>query len=154
MRDLAFLKAIPPMSPADIRRVQKLEAFLLARPQLTLPVQHVLHAGMYSRTIMVPARHMMTGALIKVPTMLVVQGDCYVTVGSEVKRITGYAVLAAAAGRKQAFRTEADTHITMIFPTEARTVEEAEREFTDDHEMLNSRRPDGVNEVVNTGVRP
>jgi hypothetical protein len=59
-------------------------------------------------------------------------------------------VLPAAAGRKQAFLAQADSHITMIFATAARSVAEAEREFTDEADNLVSRRAGG-NRIVITG---
>jgi hypothetical protein len=141
MRDLAALRVIPPMAPADILRVRNLEEMQLAlNPKGDLPIQHDLHAGMYARTVMVPAGIQITGALIKIPTILIVSGDCFVTLGAEVRRIKGYAVFQASAGRKQAFRAVCDTWLTMIFPTMAQTVEAAERAFTDESHLLANRR--------------
>lgn len=141
MRELAPLKVIPPMSPAAIARVRTLEDMQLALdPAGNLPIQHDLHAGMYARTVCVPAGIQITGALIKIQTILVVSGDCYVTLGDDVRRIRGYAVLRASAGRKQAFRALADTWLTMVFPTLAQTVDGAERAFTDEFEKLANRR--------------
>lgn len=142
---------IPAMSGEAIARVAMLERQLLALPQTPLETQHVLHAGLYSRTLLLPAGEVMTGALIKIATLLIVQGDTLVLIEGETRRITGYAVLPAAAGRKQAFLAIADTHITMIFPTAARSVVAAEREFTDEADRLASRRPDHRNIVVITG---
>lgn len=153
MRELAPFQ-IPEMTPAAIMRVRNLEEVLLVRnPDGNLPIQHVLHAGLYARTVCVPAGLVITGALVKIPTLLIVQGDCFVTLGAEVRRIAGYQVIPAAAGRKQAFRTVADTHITMVFPTDARTVEEAERQFSDEYERLASRKDNAVNETICTGER-
>ena len=47
--------------------------------------------------------------------------------------------------------TIADTRVTMIFPTTARTVEEAEAEFTEEADGLCSRRDPTSNHVVITG---
>ncbi len=58
-------------------------------------------------------------------------------------------MFAASAGRKQAYIAHKDTFLTMSFKTNAKTVEEAEAEFTDDHERLMSRN--GVNKIVITG---
>jgi hypothetical protein len=54
--------------------------------------------------------------------------------------LVGYNVIQASAGRKQIYVTREETAITMIFPSNAKTVEEAEEEFTDEAEMLLSRR--------------
>lgn len=156
MRELASeAPNILPMSRESIERVYDLEAVLLALyPDKNLPIQHVLHAGLYARTVCVPANLMITGALVKIPTVLIVQGDCYVTLGDAVRRLTGYHVLTASAGRKQAFRAISDTYITMMFPTKATTVGEAEREFTNEHDRLASRRDDADNDIIVTGEMP
>ena len=59
-------------------------------------------------------------------------------------------VLAGQPGRKQAFVAHAETWLTMSFKTEARTVAEAEAEFTDEAEHLGSRRDDAVNLIETT----
>lgn len=135
----AVVPDIPPMSAEDVERVRRLENQVLARPQVSLRTDHVLHAGMYARTVCLPPDTVLTGALIKIATTLVISGDVLVFTGGETRRLVGYHVLAAAASRKQAFIACAETHITMIFPTQATTVEEAEAEFTDEADRLMSR---------------
>lgn len=131
------IRTIPPMTPAAIARVREIEDYMLAtQPQFDLEMHHQIHAGVYARTCLLPAGIVMTGALIKIATTLTIAGDVMVWLGGEGRRITGYAVLAASAGRKQAFRAIADTHITMSFRTDAKTVAEAEREFTDEFSRL------------------
>lgn len=135
--DLAAILPIPAMTPAAIAKVREIEDFMLAtQPQFDLPMLHVLHAGMYARTAFMPAGTMMTGALIKLATLLVINGDCLIWLGEEARRLTGFNVVPASAGRKQGFRALSDTHITMLFPTTAQTVSDAEREFTDEWERL------------------
>ncbi len=148
---LATVPAIPPMSAAAIESVRALEAAALQRPQVEIPTQHALHAGMYARTIRIPAGVLLTGALIKVPTLLMLSGDATVFVGDGAVRLTGYHVLPASAGRKQAFIAHADTDLTMVFPTHARTVEEAEAEFTDEADRLLSRRQQDASVLTITG---
>ena len=87
----------------------------------------------------------MTGALIKLATTVILSGDVSVFNGEVAERMTGYNVITGSAGRKQAFHAHEDTHITMIFPTKAKTVQQAEEEFTDEHDRLMSRI--GKNEV-------
>ena len=143
---------IRPMSAKAIAKVAQVERELLACQQLPIHTHHVLHAGMYSRTITIPANVTLTGALIKRATMLVISGDVLVLVGEKVSlRIVGTQVLPASAGRKQIFRTFADTSVTMMFPTTARTVEEAEAEFTDEAHMLLSHRDPECNTITITG---
>lgn len=154
MPDLIVQTAnLPPSSPAAVAKVDKLEQALLATPQFDLQMQHVLHAGLYSRTVLVPAGIVITGALVKIPTQIMVSGDCVVWLDNESRRLTGYHIMAAAAGRKQAFVALADTYITMMFATSARTVAEAENEFTDDAHRLASRRDTARNDVVTGEAR-
>ncbi len=87
-----------------------------------------------------PAGMAFTSVLIKIPTLLVVNGECWVLSGDKWGHINGYAVLPASAHRIQAYVTIEKTEITMIFPSNAKTVEEAEAEFTDESADLLSRR--------------
>lgn len=142
--------AIAPMSPEAIDKVRQLETMALALPQVPIRTEHVLHAGMYARTIVIPAGVMLTGALIKIPTLLIAQGEAVAYIGAdEPMRLGGYTVIAAAAGRKQAFLALTDLRLTMIFPTAAESVQDAEWEFTDEAEALFSRR--GENVVIAEG---
>lgn len=153
MLDLAAYRSteIAPMSPIAIEAVRRLAAAHRELPQVSLETRHVLHAGLYCRTILIPAGVEITGALIKIPTVVIVSGDCDVFLGEETARLTGYCVLPAAAQRQQAFLAHADTLVTMIFPSSARTVAQAEEEFTDEAQDLASRRPDTANTTIITG---
>ncbi len=141
--------ALPPMSDEAIENVRALEGAILARPQRAIPTEHVLHFGMYYRTICIPAGVVITGALIKVATVLMVVGDVSIFIGDNELRVRGHERVPASAGRKVGFYAHADTYLTMIFPTGARTREEAEREFTDEADRLWSRH--GVNHTLITG---
>lgn len=146
MNNLAIRTALPTMSAEVIEQVKAFEAQVLKAPQTELLTKHVIHAGMYVRTIMLPAGHVMTGACIKIPTVVTVCGDADVYTGDGLLRLRGYNVLPAQRGRKQAFYAHTDTHISMAFPTRASTVADAEAEFTDNYESLMSRL--GENEIV------
>jgi hypothetical protein len=145
------MDSLPGMTDAAIGKVREFEGRVLATPQLPVVTQHLIHGGVYARGMMVPKDTVLTGALIKVSTVLIVHGDAFVYIGDTSVRLTGHAVLPASAGRKQAFYAVADTYLTMLFPTSARTVEEAEREFTDEHEALLSRQDGNPNVVTITG---
>jgi len=142
MRDLAVRSPLAAMSSAAIDTVRRAEDCSLAHlPQRAIATEHVFHAGLYARTIMIPQHVFLTGALIKIATLLVVDGHALVYVGEdEPFEIRGHAVLPASAGRKQAFHAQTDTWLTMVFATAARTVDDAERAFTDEYEKLFSRR--------------
>lgn len=140
---------IQAMSNDSLARVEALEECMLDLPQLELTTEHVIHGGMYARTIVIPAGVAITGVLIEVPTMVIVQGDASVMVNDGDVRLTGYNIIPASKGRKQAFVAHEDTAVTMIFATQAKTVEEAENEFTNDAARLMSRT--SSNNVIITG---
>lgn len=130
---------IPSMTQEQISKVSRLEDEMRSMPQVDIPISHQIHGGVYSRTAYIPAGVMFTGTLIKIPTTIVICGDLTVYIGDQTERLTGYHVLAADAGRKQAFVSHSDSFITMLFPTDAETAEEAESEFTDEVDELQSR---------------
>lgn len=142
--------SISAMSPDAIAKVRQLEVENLKRPQLKLATLETLHGGLYTRSLHLPAGKfsdgvvattLLTGALIKIATTLIVQGDAMVFLGQRAIRVSGYQVITASAGRKQAFFAIEDTFVSMAFPTRATTVEEARREFTDEHELLAAGLP-------------
>lgn len=128
------------MSSDAIAAVYRLEAETENLPQIELETHHALHAGLYARTIKVPAGVLTVGALIKIATMLIVSGKGVVYIGGEAVEVDGYRVIEGEAGRKQAWLSIDDTCITMIFPTAASSIEEAEAEFTDEADRLMTRR--------------
>jgi hypothetical protein len=139
---LALLdKSLPPASAEILQKIALVEARLRPREKsLDVEMQHHLHAGMYARTCRLAPNMVITSVLIKIPTLLIVNGDCVVLAGDNWFELKGYNVIRAGAGRKQIYVTRAATEITMIFPTAAQTVEEAEAEFTDEADSLLSRR--------------
>lgn len=150
MNDILPLSpSLPGMSQAEADKVRKLEAELLTREQVPIQTTHHFHAGLYYRTIRIPAGVMLTGALIVIPTLLIISGHISVFTGAETLDLQGYHVLTGMAGRKQAFLAHADTHMTMTFATQATTVEEAEAEFTLEPDTLMSRQHN--DDVVITG---
>lgn len=133
--------SIPAMSPAAMAKVRALETHLLAtEPQVDLEYKHVLHAGIYDRTVLVPAGLIITGAPVKIPTLLTIVGDVIIGLDGDETRVTGFAKIRAAAHRMGVFTAIADTFISMSFATQAKTVAEAEAEFTDEAHRLASRR--------------
>lgn len=144
MSDIVLNAAIPPMSPEAIGVVSMLESAMLDKEQVPLTTWHSLHGGTYTRTICIPAGVLLTGALIKVQTTLIVSGHCHVYIGDKSCELQGYNVVPASAGRKQAFMAITDTWLTMMFKTDAASVEEAETQFTDEYEQLGSRRDPSV----------
>lgn len=135
--------SFPAMSAADVDKVGRLESHLRDMEQVPITTTHHFHAGLYARTIRIPQGVVITGALIRVATMLIVSGHVTAFIGGDTIELCGYHILPASAGRKQVFFAHADTDLTMLFPSRARTVEEAEAEFTDETELLMSRQQSG-----------
>lgn len=142
---------IPAMSEDAIAKVRQLEEVAGICPQLIAITQHVIHGGMYARTVMIPAGAMLTGALVEVATMLIVQGHAEIFIGEDTIAVRGYNCFPASAGRKQAIIAHENTYITMVFPTPAQTIADAEDWFTDEAHLLCSRRPEAYNSITITG---
>ena len=142
---------IPAMTAQAIDKVRELEAITRDLPQVEIATDHVLHGGMYARTIRIPAGVVLTGVFIRVPTLLVFDGNATVNAGDDATTLVGYHVLAASAHRRQAFMAHEDTRLTMVFATQAKTVAEAEDEFTDEAHLLFSRKPGAINRINITG---
>ena len=131
---------LPAMGQNEVDGVRQLENAAMLLPQVHIPTDHAFHAGMYARTIKIPAGVALTGAQIKIPTILIISGDTLIYGENGATRYTGYHVALGKSGRKQAFYALQDTYLTMLFPTDATTVEAAERAFTDEHDKLLSRK--------------
>jgi hypothetical protein len=146
MNDIVPRPAVPAMPPAAIDLVRRLEVENLARPQTDLRFEHHLHAGLYARTMIVPElppgrQCLITGAFIRVPTLLVSCGDALLYVGDAAPiALRGFQVIEAQGGRKSAFLASSGYRLVMAFATSSTTVEEAEEEFTNEPHMLQSRR--------------
>lgn len=132
--------SLPAMSTEDIGKVARLEERLRALDQVPITTTHHFHAGLYARTIRIPKGVVITGVLIRIPTLLIISGHATAYIGGDTIELCGYHVLPASAGRKQVFLAHEDTDLTMIFPSNAETVEEAEAEFTDQVDLLVSRQ--------------
>lgn len=142
---------ITAMSDEAIDKVRRLEQRLQGQPNITLTTDHVIHGGMYSRSIFMPIGSVITGALIKVPTILIINGHVTVWLDNERTEIAGYQVFACSAHRKQAFAFHSDTHMTMLFTTSSKTIADAENEFTDEADRLLSRQSSAINNINITG---
>ncbi len=141
--------ALPKMDEGSISTVKTFQEATLQTPQLPMLTKHLLHAGMYHRTVKLQKDEYLTGALIRIATAVTISGDVEVFTGLEWVRYTGYHVIPASAHRKQIFVAHSDTYVTMAFVTSAKTVEAAEEEFTEEAALLLSRYNE--NEVIITG---
>lgn len=137
MSELAPLYTrMSPSKPEAIDKVAKLATALKQLPQVTFITEHMLHGGLYTRTVRLPPGTVCAAVLIKVTTVLILVGDCEVWSNDELIHAHGYSVLPGSAGRKIAFVTRSPVCMSMMFPTTATTVDEAQKQFTDEHELL------------------
>jgi hypothetical protein len=140
-----------PSTPEAIEKVDRLTTEMRKRQQLHFVTEHLLHAGMYTRTVHFPADSLIAAVLFKVATVLIIQGSAEVWSNGELIRVDGYTVVPCAAGRKIALVTRSDLSASMMFPTDAKTVEEAQKQFTDEYEMLVPLSAPGAHNVLITG---
>lgn len=141
---------LPAMSDLALTAVRSLEEMMLKLEPVPIKTHHLIHGKMYTRTIFIKKGVLATGVLIKIPTTLVISGDLTVFTGTDEIRVTGHAVVPGSAGRKQAVYANEDTSISMSFPTNAMSIDEVENEFTDEVDMLGSRKATS-DQVVITG---
>lgn len=135
----ALTQSLPRLSASDLSQLLRVESIADACRSVAdvkMVTEHLIHGGMYARTIRVKAGVIFTSVLIKIPTIVIVHGHLAI---DGVAVVAGYGVLAGSAFRKKAYATLSDVEMTMIFPTQAKTVTEAEAEFTDEPENLMSQ---------------
>lgn len=123
-----------------LEKVRELEEHLAQMPQVELQTKHLVHGGMYARTILIPAGTVLTGALLKADNTCVMAGDITVTTSEGARRFTGFHVLPAEAGHKRAGFAHADTWWTAIVRTDLEDVFAIEESLTDEGHKLQSRR--------------
>lgn len=143
--------ALPPASPETLEKLASINDEILRHEQVPIATEHILHGGMYARTIRLQAGIVMMGSLIKRATVLIVNGPTSVLVGDDQAELEGYNVIPGCAGRKQLFVTRGPVEMTMIFPTQAKTVEEAEDEVFAEADGLMSRKDGSSDTITITG---
>jgi GNAT superfamily N-acetyltransferase len=143
---------IRPMTEHSIERVKALRAAAFDEPEIPVPTLHTIHGGIYTRTVFVPAGTGMTGTELNKATTLIVQGHAEIFTGEpENLVVRGFNTILGSAGRTQAIKAISDVHLAMVMATERQTLDEVEREMTDEYELLASRRQPEFNHTVITG---
>lgn len=127
------------MKDNEIAIAMDIEKKVAELPQAKIQTLHSLHSGVYTRTVILSAGEILVGALIKIPTTLIINGHLKLNIGNEATEVDGFDAIIAEGNRKQVMYAIEDTFITMIFKTDAKNVEEAEEEFTDEYDKLMSR---------------
>ena len=120
--------------------IRYFQSELLKLPQVEIETTNLIHAGMYARTIMIPAGVVLVGAIMNKDSVCISSGDITVTTDDGSVRLTGYHVIPALGGKKRVGLAHQDTYWTSVFKSNASTVDEAEIEMTIEHEKLQTRR--------------
>jgi hypothetical protein len=105
---------------------------------------------MYARTIRRDFDSVTIGSLINKATILIVHGPCSMLIGDRRVDLNGYNVLAGLPGRKSFSIARGPVEMTMICPTLAQTVAEAEDEIFAEADLLVSRRDGNPNQSLIT----
>lgn len=93
-------------------KIAYIEAAMLEKEQIEIPVKHCFHGDMYSREIIIPGGTLLTGRIHKFDHFdVMLSGDCTVsTDNGEVKRLTGLNIMKGLAGKKRIGYVHKDTH--------------------------------------------
>ena len=99
--------------PADHLPVYQLEAELLKLPQVDLPIDHAFCAGMYARTMHIPANTILTGAVHREESFFLVRkGDLIVSTDDGPKRLSAGDMSISKIGTKRAGIALTDVEVT------------------------------------------
>ena len=107
-----------------------------AEVKVDLKTNHFIHAGCYVRTCLIKKGEIIGSALIKIPTVVILNGSVVSFDGQNRTQHQGYKILKGSAFRRAAWFALEDTYITMFFATKAKNVTEATQEFTDEWQDL------------------
>lgn len=131
---------LAPVTPQAQEFIRQFAQELRKYPQVDVKIQEHLHAGVYSRTGVVPAGTVACGALIKRPTQLIMHGHMRFNNGVAIREYKGYHVFEGEAARAQIGYAIEDTWFTVLFATDAETIEEARAQLTDEKNLLGDRK--------------
>lgn len=135
--------AMPSTGAIALEAIRTVERMMLSEPHPAVPTEHTFHAGCYARTLRLAPGMVVVTALVKIPTLLIVSGSVDILIDDAWTHLEGHQVIPASAGRKQILLAHSAASLTMVFQTRARTLEEAERAFTDEVDLLLSQRKGG-----------
>lgn len=124
--------------PIELDKVEQFEKALLTLPQVQIPTEHLVHGGMYARTVFVPAGTYSVGATLNCDTISIVMGTVELVTDNGTVIIEGFNVIPANAGIKRAGRFLTDTYwcTVMAVPESVTTPAAAEEFMTDDFNRL------------------
>lgn len=99
--------------PAEHLPIYQLEAELLKLPQVDMPVDHAFCAGLYARTMHIPAGTILTGAVHREESFFLVRkGDLIVSTDNGPKRLGPGDMSISKIGTKRAGIALTDVEVT------------------------------------------
>jgi hypothetical protein len=99
--------------PAEHLPIYQLEAELLKLPQVDMPVDHAFCAGLYARTMHIPAGTVLTGAVHREESFFLVRkGDLIVSTDNDPKRLGPGDMSISKIGTKRAGIALTDVEVT------------------------------------------
>jgi hypothetical protein len=107
--------------------------------QLHYPLEHNLEGGLYTREVFMPQGHVLVSFIHKQkhPSFLLQGKVSYLNDTGEIKTISAPKKIFTQIGAQRIFYVHEDTRWVCVYKTDAKTVEEAEREvYTDDYKTL------------------
>ena len=101
-------------------------------PQVSIPVNHYIHGGMYGREITIPKGTVITGQLYKFDHLdVMISGDITVSTDTgETKRLTGVNLVKGMASKKRAGYAHEDTHWITFHSFDGDSGEEIQKYIT------------------------
>ena len=132
---------VPTGEVPTLDNIEEFNELLQQFPQEHIPVQHLVHGGMYSRTIRVKAGTYAVGAMLNHDNISVMVGDCTCSTDDGMVRLTGFNVLPASAGGKRVGYFHSDTDWTMIMriPDGMRDVDAIEQYITCEYDKIQTQ---------------
>lgn len=134
----------------EIETVIEFRKHVLAAPQTPCKYKHLVHGGMYVRTMYVPADQLIAGVKLKAPTLTIIVGNVIVYRESGNLELTGYNVIPGSVGRLTAVYTHTKAAISMFIRTDLKDVAEIQRQTVEEPELLSPLDPE-FHEIIVTG---
>lgn len=117
--------------PVDIRsKIEGMETFMLAQPQVECPVRHYFSQGVYAREITIPAGTILTGKIHKYEQLNILsKGDISVLTDEGVRRVQAPFAIVSPPGTKRIAYAHEESVWTTIHGTDLTDVEKIEEAF-------------------------
>jgi hypothetical protein len=110
------------MNMAPVRKAIQLQRAIESMPHLVqadFPLLHNFSKGVYARSLLIPAGHVIVGHRHATEHLLIMSvGDVDITTDAGMQRLSGFQVINTLPGIKRAILAHADTILTTIHVTD------------------------------------